>query len=291
MNETLLNLLQGDERSYPHGLEKRYSRIMDKIIELWDTPEMDAYFMDLMVDSRGGRQGFPQDIAMEIYVLSQAYDRLHPKDESANPWADEDLDKQGEFLRRGYNNTPEGFLKAVENNDQWVVSEFLSRGVDLNVADERGWTALTISSFNGNEAFAKQLIQSGANVNITDTAGYTPMHWAAFNGFASIVHLLIAKHASVNARSRHGWTPLLQAATRGHRAVCSALIAAKADVDLPSNDGWTPLHKACANGHVDVVRLLLSANANRYAKYQDGTTPLQLAEKNKHEKIVALLKE
>lgn len=291
MNEDVLKIIQGAEHLYPHELEKRFSRILNKIVELWDTPQMEAYFLELLVDSRGNRHGFPPEVAEEIYSLSRVYDHLHPERESTDPWATLDIAKQGEIEHRGYKRTPRGFMKAVENNDLWVVSMFLGRGIDIDTRDERGWTPLTISAFNGNEEIAQILVRSGADVQAKDNAGYGPIHWAAFNGYASVVKLLIVKGADVNARSQHGWTPLLQAATRGYVATCGALIAAGADVNLASDDGWTPLHKACANGHTGVVRLLLSARANRNAQYQNGITPLFLAEKNKHDEIIALLKE
>ena len=46
----------GDQ--YPHSLENRFDRILTKIDELWDRPEIEDYFSDLIIDNRGGRQGF-----------------------------------------------------------------------------------------------------------------------------------------------------------------------------------------------------------------------------------------
>ena len=289
MNEDVLKLVRGVERLYPHELEKRYARILNKIVDLWETPQMEAYFLELLVDTRGGRQGFPPEVANEIYQLSRLHDHLHPNKKQEDPWAAMDLAKQGEFERKGYRRTPQSFLKAVENNDLWVVSMFLGFGMGVDTRDERGWTPLTIAAFNGNEEIALLLIRSGADVHAADNAGYGPIHWAAFNGYANVLKLLITKNADVNARSQHGWTPLLQGATRGHLNACAVLIAAGADVNLSSNDGWTPLHKACANGHTEVVRLLLSSRADRHARYQNGVTPLDIAEKHKHQDIIALL--
>ncbi|MBI1173971.1 MAG: hypothetical protein GC139_01745 [Sideroxydans sp.] len=292
MNETMLKLVQGVDRLYPHELEQQFPRIMHKIIELWNTPQMEGYFTDLMVNSRGSeRQGFPKKVASEIYYLSQVYDRTRnlPGSEDASPWANIDINKQRLIEGNGYQCTPQGFLKSAEAGDRATVSLFLSSGAEVDTRDERGWTPLMITAFNGNEEIAELLIRSGADVGIKDTAGYGPMHWAAFNGYANVIKLLIIKNADVNACSQHGWTPLLQGATRGHLAACGALIAGGANVNLASNDGWTPLHKACANGHIEVVKLLLAAKADRNAQHQDGVTPLALASKNKRTDIVSLL--
>lgn len=55
MNEKILKIVQGEEHLYPHALEERFPRILSRIIELWDTPEIEEYLLDLMVDRRGGR--------------------------------------------------------------------------------------------------------------------------------------------------------------------------------------------------------------------------------------------
>lgn len=294
MNETMMKLLKDAPALYPYELEKRFPRILNKVVELWDSPQLEAYFNELLIDTRNGhttRQGFPVPVATEIFRLSQARERLRqqPGGVEEDPWAHINIDKQHEIERLGFKCTPHGFHQSAEANNRNAVALFLSAGIPVDTKDERGWTPLMISSFNGNEQIAELLIRSGAKVQATDNAGYGPIHWAAYNGYANVVKLLIVKHADVNARSRHGWTPMLQAAARGHLAAASALIAAGADVNLASNDGWTPLHKACANGHIDVVKLLLAARADRNAQYQTGVTPLALAIKNKREDIVRLL--
>lgn len=292
MNEKILKLLQGEDHSYPHELEKQYPRVMNKIIELWDTPDMEEHLLDLMVDKRGGRQGFPKEVAVEIHRLSQVYDRTRaiPKVHDDNPWTSIDIRKQQEIEGKGYTCTPQGFLKSAEAGDRATVVLFLNSGLDVNTSDERGWTPLMISSFNGNEEIAELLIRSGADVHAKDKAGYGPMHWAAFNGYYKVIKLLLEKNADPNAQSNFGWTPLMQAATRGHLIAAGQLIAGGADVNLASKDGWTALHKTAANGHAEIVKLLLSKGANPDLQYQDGSTALSIATKNKNEAIIALLK-
>lgn len=291
MNDVMIQMLQGVTRLYPHKLEEHYPRIFTKIIELWDTPQIDSCFHELMMNSRPGRQGFPVEVANEIFYLSQVRERTRDTaaPASADIWANIELVKLRVIETHGYECSPQGFLKSAESGNRDVISAFLSSGANVDICDERGWTPLMISSFNGNAEIARLLINRGANIHIKDKSGYSPIHWAAFNGYNDVVKLLIAKQVDLNARSTHGWTALLQAATRGHESTCSELIASGVDVNQSSNDGWTPLHKACANGHIGVVKLLLAANASRNVRHQDGSTPLSLAIKNKHAAIEALL--
>jgi hypothetical protein len=63
-------LLGKDDSLYPIQIESRFPRILENIVSLWGKPEMDAYFDELMVPDRHERQGFPDDVAMEIFHLS-----------------------------------------------------------------------------------------------------------------------------------------------------------------------------------------------------------------------------
>jgi len=294
MNETLLHLLDGQEQLYPLNLEEKYERVLNRIVELWDSREIDDYFNELMIDTRSAnRQGFPKEVASEIFALSMAHTKIREqkqqKSATDNPWDEVEASKRSAIELQGYPFSPKGFVQSAEKGDNKAVLLFLNSGVDIDTRNEQGWTPLMISTFNGREEVAALLIRSGANVHAKDNAGYGPLHWAAFNGYSNVIKLLLAKRARVNERSNHGWSPLLQAATRGHLVAAGQLIASGADVNLASNDGWTPLHKAAANGHLEVVKLLLVKGAFRGSEYQDGTTPLHLAIKNKHPEIAELL--
>ncbi len=292
MNDMLLKYLRGHEAAYPEILEEKFPRILNRIVDLWDSREIEDYFNDLLMDTRGGtRQGFPPDVASEIFALSIAHENIRKQRRKTpdNPWDEASLATRTAIEQQGYPFSPKGFTKAAERGDRDAVLLFLNSGVDIDTLDERGWTPLMISTFNGREEVARLLIENGANVNAMDSAGYGPLHWASFNGYDNVVRMLIAKRATINATSQHGWSPLLQAATRGHLEIAEQLIDAGADVNLASHDGWTPLHKASANGHADIAMLLLAHGALRNPEYRDGTTPMDLARKNKHADIIALI--
>ncbi len=264
MNERLLKVLDGDVELYPRFLEERFARVFNKIVELCETKLIEAYLLDLMVDKRGGtRQGFPPEAATEIVRLGRFFASLEARRNAQDVWQNIPELKRLETQRLGYNFTPQGFLKAVENDNHEAVRVFLSSGVDLEVKDERGWTPLLIATANGKGSLAQLLINSGARLIARDINGYTPLHWAAFLGMSSIVVLLISKNADVNSQSKFKWTPLMQACTRGHQSVCSLLIAAGANFDLKNSDGSTALDIATGKGNQAIVQLLLAEDANR----------------------------
>ena len=293
MDERVLTLLDGDESKYPHALEQQYARILENLVLLWNSPRIEGYFFELMVDTRNGsRHGFPKDVAHDIMAMQTAYHNKHQDaDYHENPWDTIPEEKRVELEKMGYTYSQLSFMDAVEKGSSRAVGVFLSCGIKVDSRDEREWTPLMISSFNGNEEMAFFLIRCGAQIQIEDRNGYTPLHWAAFNGFTSVVELLIQKGAEVNARSHFGWTPLMQAATRGHTKAVKKLLDHRAYVDEVTTDGWTALHKASANGHAEIVKMLLEKGANRSIAYPDGNTAMTLAAANKHEEVIKILNE
>ncbi len=297
MNTNLAKLLEGYTDRYPHALEQRFGRIVEKVVELWGTPALDEYFDDLLLVKEGKvREGFPPNVASEIFALSMAYAKWREATTSGtqgamarDAWEHISLKQREEFRNMGLEFSPKGFERAAEANNVAGVALFLSCGIDADVRDTRGWTPLTISSFDGYERLVALLLRHGARARQADNHGYTPLHWAAFRGHDQVVGMLIDQGADVNAASHSGWTPLMQAATRGHLIVVAKLLAKGAAVNQTTRDGWTPLHKAAANGHSSVVRLLLSKGGDPKIRHPSGATARSLAIEHKHDDIVAML--
>lgn len=78
--EQLMDLLGSDAQHYPERIEASFPRILGKIVSLWGKPDLDAYLDGLMVSDRPGRQGFPGEVAMEIFHLSNVHSSLHLSD-------------------------------------------------------------------------------------------------------------------------------------------------------------------------------------------------------------------
>ena len=58
----------------PAKLSASYPRIVNRLCQCWRRPvEADRYFEDLMTDGRGGRQGFPLGVALELASLNDYY--------------------------------------------------------------------------------------------------------------------------------------------------------------------------------------------------------------------------
>ena len=271
---------------YPHELARQYPQILNKIVDLWNEETIDAYFSELILDTRGDqRQGFPADVAEEILRLSV----INSKNREPHSWLKITVTDKLELVNLGYKYTAHEFIAAAKAGNTQAVNIFLRTRAPTETEDNLGWTALTHAAAGGHKAVASALIFNHARVNSIDKNGYAPLHWAAFHGHSNMVKLLLESDADVNARSKLGWTPLMQAATQGHVSVASLLIAAGAAVNCISNDHWTPLHKASANGHVFMVKLLLEKGADSAKPRHNGSTALSLSATGKHKAIVAIL--
>lgn len=131
---------------------------------------------------------------------------------------------------------------------------FLEMGVDPNVKDRWGRTALHVAIAGGHEEAAFLLLEAGADPRARDEKGNTPLHLAAYRGFPRLVEALLKRGADPNA-----------------------------------GDGWdeTPVHYAV--GKPEVLKLLLKAGGDPNAQNYQGDTPAHLAAMNEDEASLGVL--
>jgi len=68
----------------PRQLALRYARLANRICEAWKEPHKCEKLLDeLMMDRRGGRKGFPLQVANELATLRDHFYRLHHHGKSA----------------------------------------------------------------------------------------------------------------------------------------------------------------------------------------------------------------
>ncbi|HEY3179963.1 MAG TPA: hypothetical protein VGL25_13885 [Casimicrobiaceae bacterium] len=64
----------------PRHLQVKYPRVANRIAALWGDPTgCESYLDDLLTDKRGGRKGFPLNVAQEIASIRDYYFRLNHK--------------------------------------------------------------------------------------------------------------------------------------------------------------------------------------------------------------------
>lgn len=294
MHEKIARFFEGKEQFYPAALEEKYSRIFNRIMDLWGMMELEEYFSELMVDKRGGRQGFPPDVLNDILTLSRIHGRIlelqnAKRGEEEDPWASDIARRSLQAEQIEFN--LKGFERAIQVGNERAVKIFLKAGVKANDKDSSGFTPLLKAASLNRTSVAAVLIDAKAEINVHDLQGFTPLHWAAFKGFPEMTKLLVERGADVNAKSNMGLTPVMQATMWGHDRIVAYLLSKGAKPNETDNEGLTALHNAVSDGHVKVVKALLAAGADPNLKSAKGLTAAALAQKKNNPEILAALSE
>ncbi|MGR4869942.1 ankyrin repeat domain-containing protein [Variovorax sp. LARHSF232] len=168
-------------------------------------------------------------------------------------------------------------FRAARADNAGSVKSLLERGVNPNVRDEHGQTALLVAMREPSPKAVDVLIASPkVDVEMRNSKDESPLMMAALKGQLDLVTKLIARDADIN---KPGWTPLHYAATNGHVAVMKVLLEKHAFIDAQSPNGTTPLMMAAMYGTSEAVKLLIDEGADQAMKNQQGMTALDFAKK------------
>ncbi|HJV26611.1 MAG TPA: ankyrin repeat domain-containing protein [Aromatoleum sp.] len=231
-------LFEGLGDHYPIHLEERFDRILTKIEQLWDTLEIHDYFSDLLIDKRGGRQGFPPDVLADIIRLREFRDLETFRHAERKEQAIAELNDRGIIIDRT------SFMQALHAGDREAIDLFVRAGFNIHFVDEQGTPPLLYALKNGYTVIAKILVDAGADPNARDRLGLTPLLVACgkpTSGYRVIAETLIKRGALVNMRDRLGNTPLLLSLSGGVMDVAWLLIDHGADVTAITRKGETAL--------------------------------------------------
>ncbi|KAI4335476.1 hypothetical protein L6164_014120 [Bauhinia variegata] len=214
----------------------------------------------------------------------------------------------------GVRNSPLHYSAAHGHHE--IVYLLLESGVDINLRNYRGQTALMQACQHGHWEVVQILILFNANIHKADYLnGGTALHLAALNGHSRCIRLLLADyipsipqvwsmlqksddesilefdqsglHGVINRTADGGITALHMAALNGHVESVQLLLDFGASVsEVTVEDGTTmdligagstPLHYAACGGNAQCCQLLIAKGANLNAENVNGSTPLMVA--------------
>lgn len=132
------------------------------------------------------------------------------------------------------------------------LKNFLAKGVDVEAADESGWTALMYAAaFDDSDSHSALalLLDAHASVDKASLHGDTALMAAAYNGDLS--SLLLDHGAHINHANADGVTTLMLLASRRNREAIREALAHKADRNALDHAGRSALDylRAAACGH------------------------------------------
>ena len=153
----------------------------------------------------------------------------------------------------------------------------VARGVNPNLTDEHGNTALMRAAFWGYEEIVQYLLNAGANLHLQNNSGRTALHEAAFWGHAGVVQRLLAAGANLHQADKSGRTAVDEALDWGHSLTLLQFYLYGAELDLAEQIGPSVLVKAARAGHADIFSLVFTADMDVSWRDEEGRTALHEA--------------
>lgn len=138
----------------------------------------------------------------------------------------------------------------------------VDHGADVNLQDDKGYSAFHVAALCGYREAMDILLQSGAIHDLSSFDGKSPLSLACQVGREDVVENLLALGCDVNKQDKGGNTPLHYAAFQGNELIVLDLLNAGSNVDVQNVVGATPLWNAVYMNHPHVVREFLLADAS-----------------------------
>ncbi len=159
--------------------------------------------------------------------------------------------------------------KAAEKGNFEEVQKFIDQGIDVNLKNKNGYSALFFAVRGGHSEVVRMLIGVGAEIEDAD------LSTAILNDHFDIHELLILK-VGVDKADYKEETALFKVAAHGNVRMTLFLLKAGANIECINSRKETPLHHAVIQRHYEIVKILLEAGANVKAEDSSGSTPLDM---------------
>jgi uncharacterized protein len=126
---------------------------------------------------------------------------------------------------RGYERDLAAVLHlAVRRAGQDALAMIVEAGVDIDLEDENGKTALQIAAFEGRPKTLEILLEKGASHSRRTKEGWTALHFVPFEVVSSDCAEILLQHgADINAQTNYGKTTLDFAVEMEERQLCEFL--------------------------------------------------------------------
>ncbi|CAI9787436.1 unnamed protein product [Fraxinus pennsylvanica] len=169
----------------------------------------------------------------------------------------------------GVRNSPLHYSAAQGHHE--IVSLLVESGVDINLRNYRGQTALMQACQYGHWEVVQTLILFKANIHRADYLnGGTALHLAALNGHSRCIRLILSDYIP----SIPNFCSILRKRSKNDESISEIDYSVLYEViNRPADGGITALHMAALNGHDEAVQLLLDLGASvSEVTVEDGTT-------------------
>jgi ankyrin repeat protein len=153
-------------------------------------------------------------------------------------------------------------------------------GIDLDIVDKGGYTALHHGLNAGHEDISSALINGGADLEITNRAGDTALFSALKRNYDTIIDQILEKGGTVDVKDKKGTTILhyCLANDKIDLATSKIIPAASSDSLNETNDeGKTGAAIAVVSDNLELLEAMLAKDVDLTIADADGSAPLHFA--------------
>ncbi|KAF3912393.1 Inversin [Arthrobotrys entomopaga] len=120
---------------------------------------------------------------------------------------------------------------------------------------------LCLATRNNSPRLVELLVKAGVDVNLPDENGESALFIAAKLGHVECAKILLTEPEAQKAdieftEPNFGWTPLFTAAVHGHTQVVTLLLQAGADYERLDSSGWSASEHSSLRGHLEITRMI-----------------------------------
>lgn len=187
------------------------------------------------------------------------------------------------------------FLSAAEQGNLDILKSCLEEGVDINITNRQGRTAIVNASLNKHYECVKFLINAGADINKQDQTCFNPFLLSCLNNDLTLLRIVLPAKPNLDLLTRFGGVGITPASEKGHVEIVRELLE-KTEINVNHTNfvGWTPLLEAIVlndggEKQQQIVKLLLDHGANPHMTDKYGKKPLELAREKGYHEIAELL--
>lgn len=193
------------------------------------------------------------------------------------------------------NTLAQDFLNAAEQGQLEILKSCLEKGVDINITNRLGRTAIVNASLNKHYECVSFLINAGADINKQDQTCFNPFLLSCLNNDLTLLRLVLPANPNLDLLTRFGGVGITPASEKGHVEIVRELLE-KTEINVNHTNfvGWTPLLEAIVlndggEKQQQIVKLLLEHGANPHMTDKYGKKPLELAKEKGYTEIADLL--
>ncbi|KAL3538538.1 hypothetical protein ACH5RR_001904 [Cinchona calisaya] len=146
-------------------------------------------------------------------------------------------------------------LTVASTGNAALLDELLEAGLDPDIGDSKGRTALHIVAAKGHEECVLVLLKHKCNINLQDSDGNTAI-WESIAAKHQSIFRILYHWASISDSYVAG-DLLCTAAKRNDSAAMKELLKHGLHVDSKDCHGMTAIQVAIAENHIDMIKLLL----------------------------------